>query len=146
MIFSQLDLSYVSYSVLWKPRIKTFWKLWMFLKNISLGQGNPRTLQNSQCFLVETPESIEEPFPLTFGVKNGVANSRYLGLSWHIQLAKTNSFRPLVVEKVEAKLSSWKSKVLSQAGRGVLVCTIASSLPPYTMTSWTPSLLTFWWG
>jgi hypothetical protein len=38
-----------------------------------------------------------------------------------------------IVEKVQAKLTSWKSKLLSPAGRVVLIQSVTSSLPAYYM-------------
>jgi hypothetical protein len=42
-----------------------------------------------------------------------------------------------IVEKVEAKLTSWKSKLLSPAGRVVLIQSVTSSLPAYYMQNTT---------
>lgn len=37
------------------------------------------------------------------------------------------------MEKVVSKLEGWKSKQLSMAGRTILICSVISALPSYTM-------------
>lgn len=39
------------------------------------------------------------------------------------------------MEKINKKLEGWKSKLLSQAGRTLLIRTVASTIPTYHMQS-----------
>lgn len=38
-----------------------------------------------------------------------------------------------LIDKINARLSGWKSKVLSLAGRASLINSVTSSIPTYTM-------------
>ena len=57
---------------------------------------------------------------------------KYLGFPIIHKGRRQNEFQ-FVVERVQAKLASWKSKCLSPAGRLVLIKAAVSSIPKYTM-------------
>lgn len=96
-------------------------------------------------------ESIQEilhlrPIPPT---------ARHLGLPLFLHRNKNLAFEELKT-KIFDRLSGWKSKLLSQAARTILIKTVANSLPSYSMSlfflpksfcqtidSW---LRKFWWG
>ncbi|KAG2724954.1 hypothetical protein I3760_01G043700 [Carya illinoinensis] len=45
-----------------------------------------------------------------------------------------------VLEKIQMKLGSWKTKLLSQANRTTLIKIVANAIPSYTMSSlWIPT-------
>lgn len=79
----------------------------------------------------------------------------YLGLPLIIGKSKEEAFQP-IVEKVVKKITRWKAKTLSQAGRTVLLKATASAILAYTMsTVLLPDLICnnldkvfkdFWWG
>lgn len=58
--------------------------------------------------------------------------TKYLGLLFCKSKHKGAVFSD-VVDKVGARLASWKAKDLSFAGRGVLVKVVAQTLPSYAM-------------
>jgi hypothetical protein len=66
----------------------------------------------------------------------GVASTpnlgKYLGFPLKSCHRSSNEFN-FVVEKVQAKLSSWKSKLLSPAGRVILIQSVTSAIPNYYM-------------
>jgi ribonuclease HI len=66
----------------------------------------------------------------------GVASTpnlgKYLGFPLKSCRRSSNEFN-FVVEKVQAKLSSWKSKLLSPAGRVILIQSVTSAIPNYYM-------------
>ncbi|GLT54185.1 hypothetical protein SLA2020_274050 [Shorea laevis] len=81
--------------------------------------------------------------------------ARHLGLPLFFHRNKNLAFEELKL-KIFARLSGWKSKLLSQAARTTLIKTVANSLPCYSMSlfllpksfcqdidSW---LRKFWWG
>ena len=57
---------------------------------------------------------------------------KYLGFPLRSNGRSTRDF-DFVVEKVQAKLSSWKAKLLSPAGRVILVQSVTSAIPAYYM-------------
>jgi hypothetical protein len=78
-----------------------------------------------------------------------------LGLPLIIGKSKKEAFQP-IVDKVMKKITGWKAKTLSQAGRTVLIKATASAIPAYTMSTFLlPDLICnsldkifkdFWWG
>lgn len=60
--------------------------------------------------------------------------SSHLGLPFCKGSSLSKAFAP-VIEKLKSKLGGWKARVLSQAGRSVLIKTMAQSIPMYTMQS-----------
>uniref|UniRef100_A0A2N9GX50 CCHC-type domain-containing protein n=1 Tax=Fagus sylvatica TaxID=28930 RepID=A0A2N9GX50_FAGSY len=66
------------------------------------------------------------------GVSSTQDIGRYLGFPLRSNGRNTTDFN-FIVEKVQAKLTSWKSKLLSPAGRVVLIQSVTSSLPAYYM-------------
>ena len=66
----------------------------------------------------------------------GVASTpnlgKYLGFPLKSCGRSSNDFN-FVVEKVQAKLSSWKSQLLSPAGRVILIQSVTSAIPNYYM-------------
>jgi hypothetical protein len=61
-----------------------------------------------------------------------------------------------ILEKVSGKIEGWRAKTLSQAGRTVLIKSMAASIPSYAMSSFLMHisfsssldrmLKNFWWG
>ena len=64
------------------------------------------------------------------GVSSTPDLGKYLGFPLQIHGRNARDFR-FIVEKVQAKLSSWKSKLLSPAGRVVLIQAVTSAIPAY---------------
>lgn len=60
---------------------------------------------------------------------------KYLGMPLlHFKITKTTYSK--LVDKVHARLASWKSKVLSIAGRATLIQAVTSAIPVYAMVAW----------
>lgn len=58
---------------------------------------------------------------------------KYLGLSLSLRRPRKIDFQPLI-NKIASRLAAWKFKLLSMAGRLVLLKTVLSALPIYFMT------------
>ena len=90
-----------------------------------------------------------------FGAQVIKQHETYLGLPSLIGRSKTNSFAQLK-SKVANKLSVWKEKLLSAAGKEVLIKAVAQAVPSYTMSCFklpdnlcgdlTSMIRQFWWG
>ncbi|XP_062028495.1 uncharacterized protein LOC133744394 [Rosa rugosa] len=59
-------------------------------------------------------------------------HDRYLGLPLRVGRSKTERFQ-YIKEKLSKKLVSWKSKILSCAGKEILIKAIAQTMPLYAM-------------
>jgi hypothetical protein len=80
---------------------------------------------------------------------------RYLGLPSFVGRAKYSSFAQ-IKERVWSKLKGWKEKLISQAGREILIKSVAQAIPAYAMSCFRlPNRLIkeievlirrFWWG
>jgi hypothetical protein len=79
----------------------------------------------------------------------------YLGLPSMIGRSKYSSLKQLK-ERVWRKIQGWKGKLLSQAGREVLIKAVVQAIPTYTMNVFKPPqklchelekmIRDFWWG
>lgn len=87
-------------------------------------------------------------------VHNDIGNSKYLGLPSLIGRSKKSVFRYLK-EKVSQKIQAWSSKLLSRAGKTVMIRNVAQTIPTYTMSCFLVSktlcheierdMNAFWW-
>uniref|UniRef100_A0A2N9ETE5 Reverse transcriptase domain-containing protein n=1 Tax=Fagus sylvatica TaxID=28930 RepID=A0A2N9ETE5_FAGSY len=106
-------------------------------------------------FSKDTPMGIQEAIKATLGVPIIKQYERYLGLPSFVGKNRTACFTQLK-ERVWSKLMGWKEKLLSQAGREVLIKYVAQAIPTYTMSCFRlPNRLCqdlesmirkFWWG
>lgn len=65
--------------------------------------------------------------------KSGTLLLSYLGLPLGASLSKRKAWKP-VIEKVKARLAGWKRRMLSFAGRLVLIKSVLSCLPVYYLS------------
>ncbi|PON82101.1 hypothetical protein TorRG33x02_220960 [Trema orientale] len=61
-------------------------------------------------------------------------NAKYLGLSLFHSNHKSQDFN-YILEKLQERLTGWKAKVLSRAGRLTLINSVGLAIPLYTMQS-----------
>ncbi|XP_059460221.1 uncharacterized protein LOC132189495 [Corylus avellana] len=83
------------------------------------------------------------------------SNSLYLGLPILMGNSKKRAFQG-IIDKVHSRIDGWRAKTLSQAGRLVLIKSVAAALPSYAMSSFLLPISTstdldrifkkFWWG
>lgn len=110
--------------------------------------------KSSIIFSTNTPHTFKRFLSSTIGVPYKPNLGKYLGVYVDSPSHKTNFSE--MVDKLNRKLSGWKARLLSQAGRLVLVKSVLTSLPLYRMSSFTflkkilsqmDSIITnFFWG
>ena len=106
-------------------------------------------------FSRNTPTEDQEAIKNMFGAQVIKQHETYLGLPSLIGRSKTNTFAQLKA-KVAKKLAGWKEKLLSTAGKEVLIKAVAQAVPTYTMSCFklpnaicdelTSMVSQFWWG
>ncbi|XP_071916173.1 uncharacterized protein [Coffea arabica] len=84
-----------------------------------------------------------------------VTQGKYLGLPLVVGRSKNSVFR-FIKENLMTKIQSWKGKLLSNAGKEVLLKSVATALPSYAMSVFRLSkslckelsglMARFWWG
>ena len=89
--------------------------------------------KTSFFFSSNVPTTIKEEIQKRFGVQVIKQHEKYLGLPSLVGRNKRNSFND-IKEKLGKKLAGWKEKMLSKAGREVLIKAVAQAIPTYTMS------------
>ncbi|XP_050248972.1 uncharacterized protein LOC126696245 [Quercus robur] len=102
-----------------------------------------------------TPIDIQEVIKERFGAQVIKHHEKYLGLPSLVGRNKKNTFNS-IKEKLRKKLAGWKEKLLSKAGKEVLIKAVAQAILTYTMNvfklpdSLCEDLMSmirnFWWG
>ena len=80
--------------------------------------------KTSLFFRKSTKEDVKEEIKNVLGVNEIRSYERYLGLPSLVGLGKKSSFS-YIKERMWRKLQGWEGKLLSQAGREVLIKAIA---------------------
>uniref|UniRef100_A0A2N9EQ08 Reverse transcriptase domain-containing protein n=1 Tax=Fagus sylvatica TaxID=28930 RepID=A0A2N9EQ08_FAGSY len=106
-------------------------------------------------FSRNTPATMQEDLKDILGVPNIKQYEKYLGLPSLVGKEKIICFSQ-IKERVWSKIKGWKEKLLSQAGREILIKAVVQAIPTYTMNCFKlPVKLCqdiegiirrFWWG
>ena len=129
------------------------------LRILKVYESSSRQQLNNQktslYFSRNTKGEMQNKIKTLFGAQVIKQHETYLGLPSLIGKSKTNSFAQLK-SKVANKLSGWKEKLLSAAGKEVLINAVAQAVPSYTMSCFklpdnlcndlTSMIRQFWWG
>lgn len=83
--------------------------------------------KNTQC---GTQRAIRD----IFHFKKLLPSSIHLGLPSIMPRSKVEAFKH-IQHRIDGKLTGWKAKLLSQAGRSMLVKAVVSAIPTYGMSS-----------
>ncbi len=127
-------------------------KLWWYEK--ASGQS-VNTDKTSLFFSRNTVENLRVAIQSNIGVPMIREHEKYLGLPSFVGRSKYQTFAQLK-EKVWKKVNGWKEKLLSQAGKEILIKVVAQSMPTYTMNCFLlpkrvckelqSIVRQFWWG
>ena len=106
-------------------------------------------------FSTNTRQQVRNSIKTRLGVSDAHHIEKYLGLPSFVGRGKKHSFS-YIRERVWNKIQGWKEKLLSQAGREVLIKSILQAMPTFTMNCFKlpkslckdiESLIRkFWWG
>ncbi|KAF7810509.1 reverse transcriptase [Senna tora] len=126
------------------------------LEDYCAASGQSMNLDKSSLFYSKnTPDYVKDDICNTLGIVNTCNPGRYLGLPtlWERSKVVALSF---VKDKMMKKIHSWKQNTLSQAGREVLIKSVASAVPGFPMGVFKfPKVFCkdldavvakFWWG
>ena len=111
--------------------------------------------KTSLFFSKNTSGEIQSFVKETFGAQIVQQHERYMGLQPMVGKGKKKAFNR-IKDQVSRKIAGWKGKLLSNAGREILIKAVAQATPTYTMNCFKlPDSLCseinsmvggFWWG
>ena len=111
--------------------------------------------KTSLFFSNNSPSDVQQQIKNIFGAQVIRQHEKYLGLALLVGRSKRNSFN-YIKEKLRKKLAGWKGKLLSKAGKEVVIKVVAQAIPTYTMSCFkildslceemTSMIQNFWWG
>jgi hypothetical protein len=67
------------------------------------------------------------------GISHTTTNDRYLGLPVHIGKLRRKSFE-YIKQKVWTRIQGWQEKLLSKAGKEILIKAVVQAIPTYAMS------------
>ncbi|XP_023770251.1 uncharacterized protein LOC111918865 [Lactuca sativa] len=100
------------------------------LKCFHISSGLKVNFHKSRLFGIRVTEDELEEQAKILGCLKGVFPFSYLGVPVGANLSQKKNWRP-IIEKFQSRLSLWKAKTLSFAGRLTLVKSVLNSLPTY---------------
>ena len=68
-----------------------------------------------------------------FGVTREASNEKCLSLSVHVGQSKEKTFE-YIKQKIWNRIQGWKEKMLSKAGKEILIKAVAQAIPTYAMS------------
>ena len=106
-------------------------------------------------FSKNSPEQVRTTIQQLWGVQGTVNFEKYLGLPALVGKSKQQTFTGLK-ELIARRLQGWKERLLSRAGRAILIKIVAQAIPTYTMSCFklpkiwcdgvNSMISKYWWG
>ena len=107
---------------------------WTFLLKYERASSQQINRAKTTLFFSKpTNADIQDRIKDMLGVMVVQQYEKYLGLPSLVGRNKTESFSH-IKQQIWKKLQGWESKLLSQAGREILIKVVAQALPTYTMS------------
>ncbi|KAL8133871.1 hypothetical protein AgCh_009077 [Apium graveolens] len=104
------------------------------LKSYELFSGQAVNYQKSDVFFsANVRREKQEENKRLLNITNDIGSSKYLGLPSLIGRSKKTVFRYLK-DKIWKRIQGWSTKLLSKAGKAVLIRNVAQSIPSYIMS------------
>lgn len=104
------------------------------LQTYAIASGQQVNLAKSSiCFSQNLAFDTQQQLAGLLGVVLVFHHEKYLGLPTYVGKAKTKTFTYLK-DKLRKRLSGWKGKLLSVAGKELLIKVVAQALPTYAMS------------
>ena len=111
--------------------------------------------KTSLFFSKNTSVEVKEEVKDMFGAQVIHQHERYLGLPTLVGRGKKKAFHH-ILDQVGRKIAGWKGKILSTAGREILIKVVAQATPMYMMNCFklpeslcnelNMKMRNFWWG
>ncbi|XP_071938995.1 uncharacterized protein [Coffea arabica] len=131
-------------------------KLIMILKEYEEATGQLINLEKSSVFFSKnTMPDVREEVCQALGSIKQVEQGKYLGLPMIITKSKSQVFG-FIRNSIDKKLQGWKNKLLSQAGKEIMLKAVAMAMPTYTMSCFrlnsklcreiSSKMADYWWG
>ncbi|GKU90863.1 hypothetical protein SLEP1_g4808 [Rubroshorea leprosula] len=131
-------------------------KLLEILKEYEGVSGQQINLDKSSIFFSSnTSNVVQQGVMQTLNISKVIADDKYLGLPLIIGRKKAICFDS-IRERVWSKIKGWKTKLLSRAGREILIKAVVQAIPTYCMgcfklpqnflLSLNSIISNFWWG
>ena len=89
--------------------------------------------KTAAIFSKNTPASVKAQMMAELGITQIASNDKYLGLPVHIGKSRKSAFE-YIKQKVWAKIQGWQEKLLSKAGKEILIKAVAQAIPTYAMS------------
>ena len=126
------------------------------LKVYERASGQQINLQKSSVVFSGSVETqLRQTLVQILGVEEVPRHEKYLGLPTHVGRSKMEAFAYLK-DSLTKKLTGWRAKLLSSAGREIFIKVVVQAMPLYTMNCYLlPQSLCqdlhqlcaqFWWG
>lgn len=104
------------------------------IREYELASGQTVNFQKSIIYFSPNVEpATMENIKAVFGVEVVARHLKYLGLPSFISKNKKDIFAPIIL-RVSGVVARWKDKLISAAGKEVLIKLVAQAIPTYTMS------------
>jgi hypothetical protein len=128
----------------------------LLLETYAKASGQRINKDKSSIFFSKgCPDEVRLVVKNILNVPNEQLNEKYLGMPADVGTSKNGAFKYLK-DRLWTKIQGWMEKILSAAGKEVLIKSVAQAIPVYSMSCFklprdlcehlTSMIKAFWWG